>query len=101
MSRELLSEALHTALDSFAEGSAMCANCQSAIERADTLLVDGKFVNLQTKSAVLSILREALERMIDSGLTFLIQDMAAIVEKVEALDVWKAETVEKHGQITL
>ena len=78
----------------------MWANCQSAIERADTLLVDGKFVSFQTRRAVLSILREALERVIDSGLTFLIQDMAEIVEKVEALDVWKAEAVEKHGQIT-
>ena len=97
MSRELLREALHSALGSFAEGSAMWANCQSAIERADTLLVDGKFVSFQTRRAVLSILNEALERVIDSGLMFLIQDMADFVEKVEALGLWKAEAVENMG----
>ena len=101
MSRELLREALHSALGSFAEGSAIWANCQSAIERADTLLLDGKFVNLQTKSAVLSILKEALERVIDSGLTFLIQDMAAIVEEVEALGLWNAKDVDKDAPITV
>src|SRR5215207_5632282 len=101
MSRELLSEALHTALSWFAEGSALWANCQAAIQRTDTLLIDGKFVNLQTRRAVLSILREALERVFDSGLTFLIQDMAAIVEEVEALGLWNAKDVDKDAPITV
>jgi hypothetical protein len=85
MCDELLTEALTTALKAFPKESPSGVNCGLALDRAMSLVAEGKFVDLGSKWRVLDVLEEATEAA--DALSFLVEDLWDLRGKIWAIEV--------------